>query len=287
MAIHGLRRPAVLLLVASLAALVFIFAPANDTARANQNNVGYPASLSDTSVGANADITTFLELFAPTSFPEGGTVSGTPNGFRVASDTADLSATPVDIPDGTAVGALTAQVQLAVNALGANACFAPVVIPFAMVDSTVDQTGATVGGSPVDFVWPGNADGTGDGLPDAVTKWPTFLDGHLQNLNPGGAPPVPIARYHGQILVAPPSPTNLELVVFAPGAIPEYPASMGGITVSFLEDSLAAAAPSSISMNCTAAAPTVFTTTTIRGSSFGEAILFPNPALPPAGGSLV
>ncbi len=286
MAIHGLRRPAVLLLVASLAALVFIFSPANDTARANQNNVGYPTTLSDTSVGANAAITTLLQLPAPTSFPWGGTVAGTPNGFGVASDTADLSGTPVNVMNGAVVGSLTSSVWLAVNALGANACFAPVIVPFAMVDSTVVTTPAILG-SPADTVWPGNADATGDGLPDAVTSWPIFLDAHLANLNPAGAAPVPIARYHGQILVAPPSPTNLELVVFAPGALPDYPASMGHVTVSYLEDSLAPTSPSAISMNCTAAAPAVFTTTAISGTSLGAPVLFPNVGLPPAGGSLV
>ncbi len=299
MAIHGLRRPAVLLLVASLAALVFIFSSANDTVRANLNFVGYPTSLSDTTPGANADITTLLQEPAPNSFPWGGTVAGTPNGFGVALDGADLSSgfppgppTGPAVPNGAVVGSLTSVVQLAVNALGANACFAPVIVPFAMVDATVvgaGTTGAgTIGGSPADTIWPGNSDSiVPDGLPDAVTLWPTFLNGHLQNLNPGGAAPVPIARYHGQILVAPPSPTNLELVFFAPGSLPDFPASMGTLSVSYLEDSLAPTNPSAISNTCTAPAPATFVTTTISGVSLGAAVLFPNVGLPPAGGSLV
>lgn len=273
MAIHGLRRPAVMLLVASLAALVLVFSPANDTARAVQNNVGYPSSLSDPTPGANANITTFLQLPAPTSFPEGGTVAGTPNGFGVATDTADLSGTPVNVPDGTSVGTLTATVNLALNVAAFNSCFVRVPIPFAMVDATV-STATTIGGSPTDTTWIGNLDvAPADGSPDAVTKWPTYLDAHLANLNPGGSPPVPIARYHGQFLVVPPSETNLELLIFAAGSIPDYPASMGGLSVSILEDSLAPPSPSGISMNCTAFAPTVFTATTIFGSSAGEAVL--------------
>ncbi len=287
MAIHGLRRPAVLLLVASLAALLFIFSSANNPASAVLNNVGYPTSLSDTTPGANSDITTLLQLPAPTSFPWGGTVAFTPNGFGVATDGDDLGPGVVPVPDGAVVGSLTSVVQLAVNALGANACFFPVTVPFAMVDATVDQTTSTIGGSPADTIWPGNADGTGDGLPDAVTKWPTFLNAHLANLNPTGPAPVPFARYHGQILVAPPSPTNLELVFFAPGALPDFPASMGISSVSYLEDSLAPTNPSAISMTCTAPAPATFVTTTISGVSLGAPVLAPNINLPPAGGSLV
>ncbi len=292
MATHGLRRPAVLLLVASLAALLFIFSSASETARANTNAVGYPSSLSDTTPDANADITTILQLPAPTaSFPWGGTVAGTPNGFGIATDTADLSPTPVDVPDGTVVGSLTSTVQLAINAAGFNACFIPVPVPFAMVDATVvgaGTTGAgTIGGSPADSIWPGNADGDADDFPDSVTLWPRFLNAHLANLNPGGTPPVPIARYHGQILVAPPSPTNLELVFFAPGSLPDFPASMGTLSVSYLEDSLAATTPSAISMTCTAPSPTNFVVTKISGSSAGRATLLGNINSPPAGGSLV
>ncbi len=285
MTTHGLRKPTVVVLIAALAMLVFLFS-GNETASAVPNVVSYPTSVSNTTPGANADITTVLQLPAPSSFPWGGTVSFTPNGWGIATDTADLSATPVDVPDGAVVGPLTSFVQLAANLIGFNTCVIPVLVPFAMVDSTVVTT-PSIGGSPADTSWAGNFDGTGDGLPDAVTLWPRFLDAHLANLNPGGAPPVPIARYHGQILIAPPSPTNLELLTFAPGSIPDYPASKGSPTISILEDSLAPTSLSAISMVCTAPAPAVFTTTTIAGSSLGAPVLFPNVSLPPAGGSLV
>ncbi|MEE8519052.1 MAG: hypothetical protein V3S98_08000 [Dehalococcoidia bacterium] len=258
--------------------LVFLFS-GNGTASAVPNVVSYPTSVSNTATNANADITTLLQLPAPTSFPWGGTVSFTPNGWGIATD--------ADVPDGAVVGPLTSFVQLANNAFAINTCVIPVMVPFAMVESTVDTT-STIGGSPAATIWPGNADGAdADLLPDSVTLWPTFLDAHLANLNPGGAPPVPIARYHGQILIAPPSPTNLELLTFAPGSIPDYPASKGSPTISILEDPLAPTSLSAISMVCTAAAPAVFTTTTILGLSGGAAVLGPNLFLPPAGGSLV
>ena len=168
MTTHGLRKPAVVVLIAALAILVFLFS-ANETARANLNNVGYPTSLSVTTLNSNADITTLLQLPAPTSFPWGGTVAGTPNGFGVALDGADLSSgfppgppTGGNVMNGAVVGSLTSVVQLAVNALGANACFIPVTVPFAMVDATVVGVGTpgpgTISGSPADTTWPGNAD---------------------------------------------------------------------------------------------------------------------------------
>ncbi len=278
MTTHGLGKPKVVVLIAALAMLVFLFS-GNGTASAVPNVVSYPTSVSNTATNANADITTLLQLPAPASFPWGGTVSFTPNGWGIATD--------AEVPDGAVVGPLTSIVQIAINTIAINTCVIPVMVPFAMVDSTVDTT-VGIGGSPADTIWPGNADASPlDGLPDAVTKWPRFLDAHLANLNPGGAPPVPIARYHGQILIAPTSPTNLELLTFAPGSIPDYPASKGSPTISILEDPLAPTSLSGISMVCTAAAPAVFTTTTISGVSLGAPVLFPNVFLPPAGGSLV
>lgn len=146
MTTHGLRKPTVVVLIAALAMLVFLFS-GNGTASAVAHTVSYPTSVSSTTPGANADITTLLQLPAPTSFPWGGTVSFTPIGWGIATDTADLSATPVDVPDGAVVGPLTSFVQLAVNLIGINTCVIPVLVPFAMVDSTVDTT-VGIGGSP-------------------------------------------------------------------------------------------------------------------------------------------
>ena len=308
MATHGFRRPAVLLLVASLAALVFLFSSGSDSTRAVPIATTYPTSVTPLTAGAPGDVTTSYDIPEPNSFPWGGTVSFIPPAWGSATDTLDVSTVPVDVAEGVVVGQLNAFVQLGIQAFSLNACIFPTLIPFALVDATVDHS-VTIDGSPSETAWKGDRDedsngdgvlGDTDGLPDAVTLWPLYIEAELDDLVDSGPHPHPIARYHSQIVVTPglgAVSTTLAFLVFAPGALPDFPASMGQPIMTILEDPNAPEGLSAISLTCTGSpfnffvSPPVanppFTVTTILGDSGGEALLFNAPGDAPGAFSLL
>lgn len=192
----------------AVVALLVVFARGSDTAEAATFTPTYSVDLSDSTVGVNADIIEFFSIAAPDAFfgrpdpvlltpedPAGTTGWATP-GYSSVAIGADVGASIADATLGLLNGP----------------CAAAVPVPFApMTKATIDDStnDGDVDG-PADDDWPGYGDGTlalapggpagfggtPDGLADADTIWPLFLD----SIAPQATTGAPLARLHGQVL---------------------------------------------------------------------------------------
>ena len=302
MGVPGFRRSAVLLIAAAAAMLLFMFSSGN-TAMAVPFNYSQTTILSNTTPGDPVDITTTFNLADPNSIPRnfpdpcsgvcpgGGTFHFTPPEFDVAGLPEPAVTADAQIGDGSVVGSLTATFDLGIPALGANACFVPfpvaTPIPLILVDATTNTAASPIGGSPNDRptnIWAGfravpNSPTSDSLVPAAVPRWPEHLDPVLVQL--GVIAPDLIARYYGQTNVVG-QVIALNLLLFKPGAIPEFPDADGYVMVPVFQDPFTPPAPSAIGAVCTA--PGSLAVTTIKGVTVGEPFLFPLPPCTPIGG---
>ncbi|MDO8614948.1 MAG: thrombospondin type 3 repeat-containing protein [Dehalococcoidia bacterium] len=183
-----------------LVAAVMVFARADQTFAATTFNPTGSACPDDettatacdgtTAAGATSGITTEFNL------PKGdvnfsGTINFTPPGWTIATDG--------EITDGALVATLEAGATLGL--LG-GACNGQLTPSFSMMDAT------TSAASTVTFT-DGFKDADGDGVADAVTKYPDFLARTFAGLTPR-------ARMYGQALVSGVD-VSLNFLIFEPG----------------------------------------------------------------------
>ena len=213
--------------LAALAVLlaVVVFVAQWDTAKATYNPT-MAASVSDAEAGANADVTTTVTIAAP-DFNFDVMISFTPPQFGMGAE---------DIPIGAHVADLDSE-----NTLGLlnNVCITSLSAAFDMLNASTN-TADTVSFDD------GFADLDGNTLPDAVDKYPDFLN----TMYPGITP---VARSYGQASVAG-TPVSMNFVVFEPGTTlhgQAFDASLGYGSVSVLNDPTADLAPGSITDFCT------------------------------------
>ncbi|MCJ7510644.1 MAG: thrombospondin type 3 repeat-containing protein [Dehalococcoidia bacterium] len=152
--------------------------------------------LSDYTAGVNADITTRFSLAAP-DYNFGAVATLTPLDWFVASES--------DVPLGTLVGTLDAQVTLG---LLNQPCNSPLAVSFDLMNASTDTSDTVSLSDGFLDVNPAN------GLPDAVDKYPDYLN----LIYPGITPR---ARLYGQVNVAGVN-IPLNFVLFEPGTSPPY-----------------------------------------------------------------
>jgi hypothetical protein len=197
--------------------------------------------VADDTLGANADVTTGFDLSAPDVNFE-SMVTFTPPEFEVAAD--------ADVPDGALVADVDSGTTLG---LLNNVCITALPAGFTMLEATTDT---------VDTVsWEdGFADANANDLPDAVDKYPDFLNTMFPGITAR-------ARYYGQTSVAG-SPVSLNLVIFEPGValpgLPVFDPGLGYPSIVVLNDPTSAPAPGAITDTC---APANITTTVFGISS--------------------
>jgi hypothetical protein len=181
-------------LLAVAAALLLLFS-SRDTS-AISYKIGYTMSVSTTTAGANADITSNLSIAAPyTNFTKLDTTN-VPSEWTMATD--------AEVSDGAAIGQVVATSTLAV----VGACTTTVMVTIPLFDATTAETNTA------DWVQDGSnltQDADGNGLPTGVDKYPSFLNTIFGGLKPRGR----AFGYTSAIAGAP--PTQLNFVVFNPG----------------------------------------------------------------------
>lgn len=234
-------RPAIIGLLA-LAALSIIVS-ARDTAYATTFNPTISTTLADPTPGAASDIIgTFGIPQGDSNF--GGVVAFTPPQWFVAAD--------ADVPNGAIVAELVSQVKLG---LFGNTCSTSLTLSFNMMDASTDiaDTISPLTNPPAGLseLEPLLDDADGNGFPDGVDKYPSFLN-ELFDPDDGGplGPVQPRARMFG---VAEVSTTNiaviLNFVLFDPGALSVFPDITGGFasggypSVTILNDPTAPRTP--------------------------------------------
>jgi hypothetical protein len=229
----GIEMKAVALafLVLSLAASAVIggFALRGRFAEASTFNPSFEAALANTAAGANANISTVFGIPAPDS-NFGYVVTFTPSEFTVASDAA--------VPNGAHVADLSSDVTLG---LINGACNSALPLSFDMMDATTNTANTVTYMDGFQDFSPLN------GLPDAVDRYPVFLN----TLFPGATPR---ARFYGQVSVAG-TPVAVNFVLFELGTslagLPSFPADYGYPSVTVLGDPVAAPSPNPITDFCT------------------------------------
>jgi hypothetical protein len=222
--------------LAALAALltVVVVVAQWDTAKATYNPT-MAASVSDTEAGANADVTT--EFNIPVGdFNFDVMIVFTPLEFGMGDPNTSLGAHVADLQSDSTLGLLN------------NVCITALPVSFEMLKATTN-TADTISFED------GFADLDGNTLPDAVDKYPDFLN----TMYPGITP---LSRSYGQTSVAG-TPVSLNQVIFEPGTTlhgQAFDASIGYGSVSVLNDPTAELEPGSITDFCTpvANATTVF-----------------------------
>jgi hypothetical protein len=228
---HGVIRP-----LAALAVLlaVVVFVAQWDTARATYDPT-MSVEISDAEAGANADVTTTVAIPAP-GFNFDVMIVFTPPEWGMAA---------ADIPLGAHVANLESEATLG---LLNNACITGLPVSFTMLAATTN-TADTISFDD------GFADLDGNTVPDAVDKYPDFLN----TMYPGITP---LSRSYGQASVAG-TPVSMNVVTFATGTTlhgQAFDASLGYGSVSVLNNPTAELEPGSITDFCTpvANATTVF-----------------------------
>jgi hypothetical protein len=221
----GVIRP--LAAIAVLLAVVMAVAQW-DTAKAGGYSPTSGASVSDATAGATADVTTEFGVPVPDYNYAEQTVTFTPSEFGQVT---------AGVPLGAMAGQLDAQSTLG---LLNNVCITNLPVHFDLMNASIDTTDT------ISFD-DGFADLDGNGLPDAVDKYPDFL----VTMFPGVTP---VSRAYGQTSVAG-TPVSMNFLSFAPGtSLPGYPAfeaSLGSLSLSVLNDPTAPLAPGSITDFCT------------------------------------
>ena len=245
---------------------------------------GYTFSLSSTASEADADLTTVLTI-PDGSYNFGSVVTSSPSSF------VDAGPTNCNVAVGSQ-SALCGEVAATLNSLtrlglANQACSSSFVVPFTMLNATVDITNTISplpqadagGGGILETMWtdtgdaptadvpptsPGPAEA--DGLPAHINMYPDYLNTIFTP--DGGSAMTPHARYAGAVIVAS-SIVTLDFVVFEPGALqlefsPPHPfadldPSFGYSSVVVLNDPTQPASPSSITDFCTSLASTTVT----------------------------
>jgi hypothetical protein len=198
---------------------------------------GYLVTVSNTATSANSNISVDYTLDSPSS-KAATHASFLPSAFGVATDTA--------IPNGARVGSLSLSSSESVsNAPCSNTAF----LGYELLDATTD-TGNVLSNSPAipSASWPGFLDANSNQLPDAVDKYPAFLNTLFPGLTPR-------SRSYASL---PPAVGTINRVVnvltFNPGtAVPgltPLSASLGYIIVVVEQDPTATPAPSVINESC-------------------------------------
>jgi len=212
--------------LAALAVLLAVvaFVAQWDTAEATYNPT-MAVSVSDTEAGANADVTTTVTI--PTGdFNFDVMIVFTPPEFDMGAADIPLGAHAADLSSEATLGLLN------------NVCITALPVSFQMLKATTN-TADTVSFDD------GFADLDGNTLPDAVDKYPDFLN----TMYPGITPK---SRSYGQASVAG-TPVSMNQVVFEPGTTlhgQAFDASLGYGVVSVLNDPTAELEPGSITDFC-------------------------------------
>ena len=237
---------------AGLAGFLVLLAAASG-ARATSINPVFEVSLADTSPSANSDIILDFTMVAPDpNFDI--VVTFIPPEFGMVSDE--------EVTNGAQVGHLTGEASLG---LLNGPCNTSVGVEFTLVDASTNT-------QELGSLYNGYYDYNGNGLPDNVDYYPSFLAAIAPDIQPR-------ERLYGQATIAGVQ-TFLNFVVFEPGAriarLPELDPDLGYPTVVFLNDPLAVAAPIPVTDFCTPFG----TTTTIFGETPEGDALRTNPATP-------
>jgi len=219
---RGVIRP-----LASLAVLlaVVVFVAQWDTAKATYNPV-ITASVSDTEAGANADVTTTFSIPGG-DFNFDVMITFTPPEFGMGAADIPLGAHVADLQSDSTLGLLN------------NVCITALPVSFEMLKATTDTADT------ISFA-DGFADLDGNTLPDAVDKYPDFLNTMFPGLTP-------VSRSYGQTAVAG-TPVSMNFVVFDRGTTlhgQAFDASLGYGSVSVLNDPTAEVEPGAITDFCT------------------------------------
>src|SRR3990170_6009377 len=220
------------LLIVALAAMLLIFARSDNPAEATSFDPHFSASVSDSTPGANADISITFSVDAPDGFVN---VTNAPTIVFVPKQW-DINA---DAPIGAIGGSFNALATLGI--LGITPCSFGITFNPAMYVASVDPSNPA---SALDL--PGHPGGPAysgqfvpdpenpDGLYGGITRYPDFLD----EMSPSAEIGPPLVRLWGgqNVLLA---AISMNIVTFAPGQLPGYPVSMGYPTVTILLDPVA------------------------------------------------
>ncbi|HEY5625671.1 MAG TPA: hypothetical protein VIT93_04195 [Dehalococcoidia bacterium] len=202
--------PATVVLIALLAAML---PDGPSTVGATTFEPTLDASISDSSPGANADLTYDFQIQAPDA-NFGNIVAFVPPEFGVATD--------ADVPDGAIVGELRADATLG---LLNSACWNPVPVEMTLFEATTDLNASVYG----DDGW---YDLDGNGLVEFAQRYPPFLTRLFPGLQP-------IQRMYGQALVAG-NWNMVNFLIFEPGTqipfLPKFDDSLGYPTFAILND---------------------------------------------------
>ena len=211
----------------------------SDAAGTSFTPTAYIVTVTNTATSANSNITVDFTIDSPHALAEAH-ASLIPSAFAVANDAA--------IPNGAKVGGLS----ITANESQSNAtCSSSASLAYDLFDATT-ATGNVLGNTPAipSATWPGFLDTNANNLPDAVDKYPSFLN----TLYPGLTPR---SRAYGFVLSGSSTPINrvINVLVFDPGtAVPgltPLSASLGYIVVVVQQDPTATPAVSVINEACT------------------------------------
>jgi len=254
--------------VISLLALTLLLGlPFNNGAQAHSFKAGYTTTISPTTAGVVADLTTIFSINAP--YPNYDTIAtaGSGTAFYVASD--------FELPLGAAVGTISALTTLS---LTNGPCNTPVTVVIPFMEGTTDIFHT--------MPWTGDGsnlvlDGDLDGIPNYAEYYPAYLnkildpDGSGDLYNPDPYLPIrPRARYvgHAVLLVGSP-PSQLNFLMLNPGDLKDFPGALGKLNDSrgyvnyvVLDDPVEPVAPSTQTDFCTS----LSTTTVLKGLTQGE-----------------
>lgn len=198
---------------------------------------GHLVSLADSAASANSSISVEFTIDSPHALVDSH-ASLIPSAFTVASD--------ASIPNGARVGSLS----ISANESRSNgACSTGTSLAYDLYDATTDTTDVLANSPAIPSAsWPGFLDANSNNLPDAVDKYPAFLNTLYAGLTPR-------SRAYGSI----PSGIGainrvVNVLVFDPGtAIPglTLPPAMGYVVVVVQQDPTATPAPSVVNEACT------------------------------------
>jgi hypothetical protein len=224
-------------LAATLALVLIVAAGGHDSVKATTFSPTFVVSLSSSAVSANANITLEREIDSPQS-RDARHVSFIPSAFGVA--------TGASIPTGAIVGQIALEdSESTSNGSCSNASF----LVYDLLDASTN-TADTVADSPrlPSASWPGFNDTNANTLPDAVDKYPNFLNSVYPGLTPR-------ARSYGSLPAAQAGINRVvNVLTFEPGTnlpgMSPMSASLGYVVVLVRQDPTAPAASSTISDVC-------------------------------------
>lgn len=218
--------------VAILLIGVLLFLGSNDSIRATTISPTYTVALSNTASSANSDITVTYDLGSLHSLYS-ARISFMPPEFTVAAD--------IDVPDGARVGKY---IITSTHSQSNAACSSGSVLAYDLLEASTN-TANVVADSPriPSPTWPGFTDANFNSLPDAVDKYPNFLN----TLYPGLTPR---ARAFGFDTLDPTYFRAVNILIFDPGTVlpglSPLDASLGYIVVAVQQDPTAPAVASSV-----------------------------------------